>query len=303
MATLFQSDVLRKLARLEVVARKQLEGRRRGQRDVYRRGGTVEFADHRAYVPGDDLRYVDWNIYRRLGQLFVKQYEAEEDIELLLFVDRSASMVARPDRGEGGIPSKLDYARLLAGALGYVALSTLDAVRLVAFDDSPARGLRGPWRGKGNAHAFLGELEELTAGEATSTRLLGAVETGLPPGRGRGVAVLISDLFAEERQLDLALARLRSRRWQPFVVHVTDASERTPEISGRMMLVDAESGRRREVLVTRGLIERYSAHLERRAQRLAEVARRHESGFARVTTAMPFEKVILELLRRRGLVR
>jgi uncharacterized protein (DUF58 family) len=300
VASVFSTDVLRRLARLQVVARKQLGGFRRGNRDVYRRGGSVEFADHRQYMPGDDLRYLDWNIYVRLGQLFTKQYEAEDDIELLLFVDRSRSMEAHPGPRPPERPSKLLQAQLLAGALGYIALANLDAVRVLPFDGAGMRP-RPVIRGKALVRSLLTEIEGLEVGEEV-TDLLGAVEAGLPPGRGRGPAVLLSDCFAPEHAMDRALGLLRARAWQPHVIHLVDAAERSPPLQGRVRLVDAERGSSREVVITPQLLSRYRAFLERRTQRLRALCMRHEAGYARVPTDVPFEDVVLELLRRRGLV-
>ena len=135
------------------------------------------------------------------------------------------------------------------------------------------------------------------------TALAKGIESALPSGRGRGVAVLASDLFADESELEAAVVRLRSRRWQPIVLHIVDAQQRQPKLGGRMLFEDAETGRRKEVAVTRRLLAGYASFLERREVRLSECCARHESAYVRVTTGQPFETVILDLLRRRGLVR
>lgn len=316
--TLFTADVIRKLDRLEIVARKQLHGRLNAQRIVRRRGGSTEFADHRAYIPGDDLRYVDWSIYMRSGELFLKQFEAEEDVELLLLLDRSRSMVTRTgddpkaaarrpsssadlSMSSGRHPSKLDQGRLLCGALGYVSLATLDAVRLVSFDRSP-RQSREAYRGRGLAHQLLDEIEHLEPG-SEATDLVTSLEGVLTQRRGRGVAVLVSDLNLPPRQLDEALRRVRAARWQPFVLHLVDPEDRAPPVRGRTILVDAETGRSRKVAVTRKLLDGYRTFLERRDELLRQCANRNSAGYARVPVQQPFESVILELLRHRGLVR
>lgn len=123
---LFDSAFLRKLDRLALLTRRAMVGDIQGERRSPRRGSSVEFADFRPYVHGDDIRQIDWNLYARMERFFLKLFVAEEELTIHLLVDNSASM-------DWGDPHKLTYARRLAAAFGYVALSTLDRVTVTAF--------------------------------------------------------------------------------------------------------------------------------------------------------------------------
>src|SRR5215831_6336084 len=122
-APLLSPDLLAQLERLELVSRKIFRGRMKGERRSKRKGQSVEFADFRNYVPGDDLRFIDWNLYARLDKLFLKMFLEEEDLHFYALIDASGSM-------EFGEPTKLEYAKQLAAALGFVGLVKGDRVRI-----------------------------------------------------------------------------------------------------------------------------------------------------------------------------
>jgi uncharacterized protein (DUF58 family) len=133
---LFDSAFLRKLDRLSLQTRRAMAGDMQGERRSPRRGSSVEFADFRPYVAGDDIRQIDWNMYARTERFFLKLMVAEEELTIHLLVDNTASM----DWGE---PNKLTYARRAAGAFGYIALSSLDRVTVTALAAGAARQLPG----------------------------------------------------------------------------------------------------------------------------------------------------------------
>src|ERR671933_2562109 len=151
---LLDPEFLARLEQLELVSRKVLLGRMKGERRSKRKGQSVEFADYRNYVVGDDLRFLDWNLYARLDRLFIRLFMEEEDLHFYLLVDNSLSM-------DFGTPTKLHYARQVAAALGFVGLVNLDRVVLEVFNDRltqslpPLRGRRSLWR----LLDFLGEVE------------------------------------------------------------------------------------------------------------------------------------------------
>src|SRR5262245_20560978 len=122
--TFFDTDFLRKLERLHLVAKRLSWAAMKGEHAVSRKGFSLEFSDYRRYQPGDDLRYVDWNIYRRLERLLVKVFTAEEEMNIYLLVDTSRSMAV----AAAGAPVKLDYAKKVAAAIGYIGLKNLDRV-------------------------------------------------------------------------------------------------------------------------------------------------------------------------------
>src|SRR5438067_6165605 len=155
MAALFDSEFLKKLEYLSLVSRRVFRGQILAQRRTMQLGGGIEFADHRDYTPGDDFRYLDWNVYARHDELLLKRFQEEEDLHVYFLIDCSKSMAF-------GSPPKFDFARRVAAALAYIALADLDRVAVVAFaddivDDFPLT------RGKGSILALLKFLENLPA--------------------------------------------------------------------------------------------------------------------------------------------
>src|SRR2546421_10389637 len=129
--SLLTPELLRRLEQFQLLAARRAKSSAKGERRSRARGQSVEFADYRNYVAGDDLRYLDWNLYGRLERLFLKLYEEERELPVRIFLDASESMTF-------GAPRKFDFARQVAAAIGYVALCGFDRVSVIAFPDSPA---------------------------------------------------------------------------------------------------------------------------------------------------------------------
>ena len=141
---------------MELVSRKIFRGRMKGERRSKRKGQSVEFADFRSYVPGDDLRFIDWNTYARLDRLFLKMFLEEEDLHFYALIDASASM-------DFGSPTKLEYAKQLAAALGFIGLMRGDRVRIETLGQS-ARAPGPILRGRRSLWRMLDYLEQNRAG-------------------------------------------------------------------------------------------------------------------------------------------
>jgi hypothetical protein len=207
---LLAPDFLRRLERLRLATRRLFPGRMRGERRSTRRGASVEFADFRNYAQGDDLRYLDWNVYARLERLFIKLFVEEEDLHVYLLVDGSESMTF-------GSPAKFDYARRAAAALGYIALHSLDRVGFAVLGPR-VRAIKAPARGRGAALDCFGWLQEQAA--EGGTNLAASLREFALRTRRRGVAVLISDFldpgYADGLRACSAASRSpRSRCWSP----------------------------------------------------------------------------------------
>ncbi len=288
----FGPEFVRTLEYLSLVARQVLAGQERAEHRALRRGGTIEFSDHRAYAPGDDLRYVDWNVYARSGNLFVKEYVAEENVHLLLLLDRSRSM-------DYGRACKFDFARRLAAVLAYIGLSHYDAASVVAFDRTLAP-LQVKMRGKRRIFDLLRALQGTSAGGETS--LVQAFAGALPEFRGRTIAVVISDFYDREG-LERALLHLRSRHLRPFAIHVVDPLEVNPEAQGRIAFHDAESGDRETLTVDAALLARYGQAMTRHLERVERFCLKSEVGYARLLSTTSLERAVVELLRSGGLIR
>jgi len=286
-ALVFDDEFLRKLERLELLARKMFRGLLRGEHATPRRGRGLEFSDFRHYRPGDDFRHIDWNIYSRLDQLFLKLHASEEDLTLHLVVDASASMGF-------GEPSKFDHARKLAAALACIALHNLDRVGVGAFAASLGASLP-PVKARHHLSrllAFLGELP--CTGES---RFGTALREFSARTRNPGLAILISDLLGAEDVEDGIEALLYSGH-EVAVIQVLAEAEIDPPLDGALRLVDAESGHELEVTVDRELRRLYRLQLDHRLERIEGFCRRRGVEYLRASTAIAFEDVVLKYLRQ-----
>lgn len=289
---IFDEDFLKRLDELSIVSRRVSAGQARGERRTFRKGSGVEFMDYRPYTVGDDLRYVDWNIYSRLQKLLLKLYVEEEDMCLHLLVDGSASMGL-------GEPSKLDYALRVAGALGYIGLTNLERVAVSLLAHDAARTLR-PLRGRGQIMPILAFLAEAHA--AGPTALNPCLTRYALQSRVPGVAVILTDLLDAGGYAD-GLKALRKRRFQVFLLHVVSEEELEPTLQGDLTLLDAEGGAAREVSVDRWALDRYQERLQQHFAEAERVCARQGIDYLRTSTATPFQDLILHHLRRGGFLR
>jgi uncharacterized protein (DUF58 family) len=289
---LFDPDFLKRLDELSIVSRRVSTGQAKGERRTNRKGSGVEFVDYRPYTVGDDLRYVDWNIYSRLDKLLLKLYVEEEDMCLHLLVDGSGSM------GFGN-PPKLDYAIRVAAALGYIGLTNLERVALGLLTNDVTRMLR-PLRGRGQILPIMDFLAGVEAGGPTA--LNHSLARYALRSRMPGVAVVLTDLLDAGGYVD-GLKALLQRRFDVVLLHVVSEDELEPELQGDLTLVDAEGGTAREVSVDRWALERYQERLAQHFEAAERFCTRHGIDYLRTSTAMPFQELILHHLRRGGFLR
>lgn len=287
---LFDSDFLSKLEYLSLVSRRVFRGSLLAQRRTMQFGGGIEFADHREYSAGDDLRYLDWNIYARHGSLLLKRFQEEQDLHVYFLLDCSHSM-------EFGEPSKFDLARQVTAALAYIALADLDRVSVVAFadriiDDFPLT------RGKARILPLLDFLEGLVP-QGTDTDIQQAVREFLRRRQRTGLAVVVSDLFAPsgfERGID----QLRHRRYEPHVIQLHDPKEASPEFLGDVELWDVENDSSRKVTVTESNLRTYRRLFAEHQQKVATYCRTYGIGCTQATTAVRFDDLVLRMMRSAG---
>ncbi len=281
----FDEAFLKKLEYLYVVSKKVFSGRMRAERRTRKTGSGVEFADHRDYAHGDDLRYLDWSAYGRLDKLLLRLFEEEEDLHIYLLVDVSASMRA-----------KLDYALRVAAALAYVGLAKLDRVSILPFGGE-LRDRLPPTRGKGNIFKMFRFLDGLEATGAT--HLHEAVESFVPQTKRRGIAVVISD-FYDPAGYEEALNLLRYHRFEPTVLQIWDAAEAKPKLRGDVELVDIETGERREVTVSEKVLQQFAEAHEKFCADLQTFCSARGIGYFRADTAVPFDELVLRIFRAGG---
>ena len=269
------------LGGIELVARGVVEGFLSGLHRSPYRGFSVEFAEHRAYQPGDELRYLDWKILGRRDRLYVKQFEEETNLRATLVLDVSRSM------GWAGASDRLtkcDYALRLAAALGLVLLRQRDATGLIAFDDAvrvalPPKARAGQW------HLLARTLQGLEPGGGTAAE--GALRRVTDLLRRRGMVLFISDLLVERELLLTALRYLRHRGHVVTVLHVMDPGELDLAPSGESRFVDPETGEG-VVAAPRDLATEYRATVERVVRAWRRACRTSGIGYHHVLTTTPF---------------
>lgn len=288
---LLDADLIKRLEQLALASRRITAGRLKGERRSRRRGTSPDFADHRHYAAGDDLRFLDWKIYGRLEKLFLKLFLEEEDLQVHVLLDVSRSM-------EFGAPSKLDYARRLAAALGYVALARMDSLTVHAFADGRVAGF-GPKRGKVNALSFFRFLEDLTV--TTPTALERSFRAIAREQRRPGLAVVISD-FYDYAGYEGAFRCLFGANLEVFGIHVLSPEELKPSIRGDLCLVDSEFMATADISVSPALLDTYGRTLAAFCGGLKGHLVERGGSYVMTSTDMPFERLVLDVMRRKGLV-
>src|SRR6516225_8825756 len=221
IAPLLDPEFLARLEQLELVSRKIFMGRMKGERRSKRKGQSVEFADYRNYVVGDDLRFLDWNLYARLDRLFIRLFLEEEDLHFYLLIDNSLSM-------DFGTPSKLLYAKQIAAALAFIGLVNMDRVVIEAFNERLTQSLPAV-RGRRSLFRVLDFLDKLEP--AGPSNLREALRAFSLKSSGKGVVVLLSDMMDKSGYED-ALRYLVSRSFDIYVIQVLSQEETDPEIVG-----------------------------------------------------------------------
>jgi uncharacterized protein (DUF58 family) len=285
--TFFDTDFLRKLERLHLVAKRLSWAGAKGEHAASRKGFSLEFSDYRRYQHGDDLRYVDWNIYRRLDRLLLKMFTSEEEMNIYLLVDTSRSMAE-------GAPVKLDYAKQVAAALGYIGLKNLDRVGGASF----SMRLHAPLtlgRGRKQILSMFSFLSKLSCSGETNMRAATHSFTNLFPHPG--FVVIVSDLF-DPAGWRAALEELTAKRYQLLVIHIIDEEETAPEPCGDVALIDVEGGRERKLFLDAELVRRYQLELAAYFKEIETMCASRGIDYRRTTTAVPFEEFVLQTLRQ-----
>jgi len=320
---LLDAQLVARLGQLDVASRKVFAGKLKGERRSKKRGESVEFADHRSYVMGDDLRHIDWNLYGRLDRLFLKLFLEEEDLSLHIVIDGSASS----DTGE---PHKFLFMQKLAAALGYIGLVNLNRVAVSVVGGKPAERGTAEQQDSGTFEQDAGGASAALAARASSSitsirdlrgrrrltdlvRFLCSVEPGgVAPftegakriavtRRGKGVMVLLSDFFVKEGY-ETALRVLVGHGYDLFALQVLSPEEISPKIGGDLRLKDIEDADTAEVTISAPLLKRYKQNLEAYNARLHDFCAQRDIIHALVPSDTPIDVLVMEYLRKRGLL-
>lgn len=338
LSDLLPSELIAKLDPLDLSSRKVFFGKMKGERRSKKRGESVEFADHRAYVVGDDIRHIDWNIFGRLDRLFLKLFLEEEDLAVHVVIDASASS----DCGE---PNKFLFMQKAAMAMGYVGLANLNRVAVTSmggYVETPGRAETGG--GESSAARPVDESDGSVVGSSTSSLRLSGTPSLLPsirdlrgkrrvhdlarfllslrPGgplnfraaaerialsrRGKGIMLVFSDFFFKEGY-EAGLKMLIGRGYDVFLVQVLSPQELDPAgpngVVGDLRLRDVEDADFAEVTISAPLLKRYKANLAAYCDQLRDFCLRRDMSLLTVRSDTPIETLVLDYLRKRGVVK
>ena len=280
----FDEALLRRMEALRLNARSSFTGLGFGDRLGRRKGESLEFYDFRPYAAGDDLRYLDWNVYARLDRLVVKLFFEERDLCLHLLLDTSGSM-----------ENKLNYAIQAIAALAYINLSSNGQVSLGLFDKRFYRTL-SPRSGRKQLMPLVNILTRVRAEGETN---IGAALTQYAlQARVSGVVILISDLLEAESSYQAGIKSLLQNGFEVHLIHLLTTEEEEPAFSGEFQLVDCEDDSKRELTIDSLALSHYKQNFERFCAEARAFCHRCSVGYVRLTTELPIEDLIFKQLRK-----
>jgi uncharacterized protein (DUF58 family) len=285
--------VLAGISGLDLVAKTVVDGFVAGLHRSPDFGFSQEFAEYRAYTPGDDLRHVDWNLFARTERCYLKRYRGETNSQLTVLLDASNSMNYTSGRAGSGLPSKMDYARFIAASLFYLSIhNQRDAAGLIVFDDEVRNYIRPSTR-QGQLHRLLAGLEQAEPRARTDfTKPLLHFQELL---HRRGIVIVISDFYEDPEAIVRTIEPLRFHGNEVVLFHVLDPKEIKPELRGPAILVDLETNQRLEVIpeYTRNEYQRkIDAHIEQ----LGDRSRGAGMDYHLLVTNQPLDTALREYL-------
>lgn len=289
--TIFDSEFLKRLELLNVLSKKVFAGKIRGEKRSTKRGASVEFADYRQYVAGDDFRYIDWRAYARLEDFFLKLFVEEEDLNVFILIDASMSM-------QYGNPRKITYAKKVAAALSYIALASLDRVNIIAFS---GKGLQEnpSTRGKGQIFNIFDFMDTIDVSGTTSFNA--AMKSFTSRNNRKGVAFIISDLMCPDGYED-GVKYLQYQKYDVSIVHVLSPEELNPYYEKEIRFIDSETRDYCDITMNERALDLYKRRLEAFREGASEFCKRRNIGYVFSSTGDSFEDLILKYLRQASMV-
>ena len=284
-------EIVSKLKGMEIRARMVVEGFIAGLHKSPYHGFSVEFAEHRQYMPGDNIRDIDWKVYARSDRYYIKQFEEETNLKAYLLLDCSASMAYK----SGDRISKMEYARLLCGALSYMMLRQRDAVGLVTFDEKIRRYI--PPRSKsGHLHVLLNELSRQAPSDKTDiTSTLHEMAERI---KRRGLVIILSDLLDDADKIISGLKHFRYNKHEVIVFHILDPRERDFAFPSEAIFKDMETGEELTTLPYQ-IKGHYARAVSDFSDEIAAACRQSRIDYHPVDTSMPFDKALYAFLSKR----
>jgi uncharacterized protein (DUF58 family) len=290
--SLLPNDVLSRVERMRVTPLKRNTNRTHGEHLSGKGGTSIEFSDYREYSPGDDLRYVDWNIFSRLNQPYLKLYAHEEEMHIPILLDASTSM---------SYEGKFQLARQVAACLGVMGLYGVERVSVYSCSDRAKQPVvLKPAAGRPASKRFIQFLERLQPGGEFPIEK--AIEEMLVHHHGRGVAFIISD-FLTFGDMGRALNMLSSAGLEIDLIQILGPAEINPELAGDFRFVDSETNQTVDVSSVGELLGLYHEHRQALESYLAAESRRRKGRFLTLSSATDIKTVLFEHLVRGGWVR
>lgn len=305
-------DLMQRLDRLDVLSRKVFAGKLPGERRSKKRGVSVEFDDFRNYVPGDDLRHIDWNVFARMDRFFIKVFREEEDLALHVVVDASPSM-------DAGDPSKLVFSQRIAMALGYIGLVNQNRViaTVLGAPGRPAVQQMIPMRGRGSVRRLAKFLLENVhppegfAGRATGFDFNAALRQLAMSRKGKGVMALMSDFLVREdyRQgLSYLATGVGGGGYDVYTLQVLSPGELDPQregegsVVGDLRLMDVETGAAAEITISAAVLKRYKKRLAEHIEGVRSACGARGMAHLMVKSDEDVARLLMDYLRRRGML-
>jgi uncharacterized protein (DUF58 family) len=291
LTSLFDNSVLSRLERLRINATRRFTNKSRGEHLTGRGGNSIDFSDYRDYSPGDDIRFVDWNIFSRLNRPYLKLFELEEEMHVAVIVDASSSMM---------FENKLDRAKQLAAAFGVMGLFGNECVSVDAFNSRDESISRFPrCIGRASMMKMFSFVERVEGGG--DAPLETGIESFLKFHSGRGTAVVLSD-FMTFGDLTRAFNLLFGSGLEIFAVQILGPSEIDPEVTGDLRLVDIETELGLNVSANPGLLRVYQEYRGIHERHVGDLCKQRCGRFLSISSQDSLNWVLFDLFRRRGWV-
>lgn len=289
---LLSNEVLSRVARMRLQPQKRLTNRSRGEHVAGRAGSSIEFKDYRDYSPGDDTRFLDWNVFARLHRPYLKLFHEEEEMHIVLLIDASTSM---------NFEGKLDRAKSLAAALAVMGLIGTEKVSACVFNQKDGRVTRlRPHSGRASRRALFHFLEPIEAGGDSPIER--GIDTMLQEHRGRGLAIILSD-FLTTGDLKRSFNLLYSAGLEMMGVQILGPSEIDPDMSSDQRLVDSETGKMLDITAGGDLLKLYHQYREAYQSHITALAQSRRGRMVTINAKDSIEHVLFDVLRRKGWVR
>jgi len=292
ISKLFSNRVLSRLERLQINSNRRFTDKRRGEHLSGRGGTSIEFSDYRNYIAGDDVRFVDWNIFARLNRPYLKLYRQEEEMHVVILIDASTSMK---------FENKFTRCTQLAGAFAIMGLFANEQVSIYAFNSQNTRpeGLR-PTSGKGNMQKILNYIENIQNGGDSPVEH--GVDQFLKYHSGRGVLILLSD-FLTIGNLKKACNSIYNSGLELFAIQILGESEIDPIIAGDVRLLDCETEQPLDVSLNANLIKIYQEYRLDHEAYIAELCKKRAGRFLTINSNTNIEHILFDTLCRKGWIR